>query len=166
EFTQVGYVARVGYPVYGPRTYLGPGYQGALGYGFPTALGAKLANRDRPVVSITGDGGFGYGLPELSTARKYDIGLVTVVFNDGAFGNVRRDQREKFDSRFIGSDLTNPDFVALARSFDIGAEQVTSPQRLTPALQEALTAGEPHLIEVPVGDMPGPWGLLGRSSTR
>jgi acetolactate synthase I/II/III large subunit len=163
EFTQVGYIARIAYPVYQPRTYIGPGYQGTLGYGFPTALGAKVAAPDRAVVSITGDGGFGYSLQELSTARKYGIGLVTVVFDDGAFGNVRRDQREKFAGRFIGSDLRNPDFVQLARAFGVDGCRVHSPDDLIGAVREALTGDEPFLIEVPVGEMPNPWALLGRS---
>ncbi|MQA83562.1 MAG: thiamine pyrophosphate-binding protein [Streptosporangiales bacterium] len=165
ELTQVAYLTRAAYPVYGPRTYLGPGYQGTLGYGFPTALGAKAANPDRAVVSITGDGGFGYALPELATARQYGIGVVTVVFDDSAYGNVRRDQRDKFGARFIGSELRNPDFVALAGAFGIGAERATTPERLAAVLREALAAGEPFLVEVPVGEMPNPWGLLGRFGT-
>ncbi len=163
EFTQVGYVSRVGYPVYRPRTYLGPGYQGALGYGFPTALGAKVANPQVPVVSIAGDGGFGYSLQELSTARKYGIALVTVVFTDDAFGNVRRDQQDKFNGRLIGSDLANPDFTALARAFGVDAQRATTPDQLTGTLREALAGDEPFLIEVPVGEMPSPWPLLGRT---
>lgn len=166
ELTQVAYLARAAYPVYQPRTYIGPGYQGTLGFGFPTALGAKAADPDRAVVSVTGDGGFGYGLQELATARQYDIGLVTVVFNDSAYGNVRRDQRHKFGSRFIGTELRNPDFVALAEAFGVGAERVSSPERLAAALRQATAANEPHVIEVPVDEMPDPWGLLGRSTTR
>lgn len=166
ELTQVAYVARAAYPVYEPRTYLGPGYQGTLGYGFPTALGAKVARPGRAVVSITGDGGFGYGLSELATARQYGIGLVTVVFNDAAYGNVRRDQRTKFGSRVIGTELHNPDFVALAAAFGVGGERVTTPDRLAGALRAAVAADEPYVIEVPVEEMPDPWHLLGRSTTR
>lgn len=165
ELTQVAYLARVAYPVYAPRTYLGPGYQGTLGFGFPTALGAKIAHPHRPVVSITGDGGFGYSLQELATARQYGIALVTVVFNDAAYGNVRRDQRHQFNSRFIGSDLHNPDFTALAAAFGVDAERVTTPQQLTSALAEAVAANEPYVIEVPVDEMPSPWGLLRSSGT-
>ena len=166
ELTQVGYLARAAYPVYQPRTYLGPTYQGTLGFGFPTAIGAKAANPDRAVVSITGDGGFGYGLQELSTARQYGIGLVTVVFNDSAYGNVRRDQRQKFGSRFIGTELHNPDFVALAASFGVAGERVSSPDGLGAAVDAAVAANEPCVIEVPVDEMPDPWELLGRSNTR
>jgi acetolactate synthase-1/2/3 large subunit len=84
EFTQVGYAASVGFPVYHPRGYIGPGYQGTLGYGFATALGAKAADPSRAVVSVTGDGGFSWTMQELSTLRRYGLGMVTVVFNDGA----------------------------------------------------------------------------------
>src|SRR5689334_1912932 len=90
EFTQVGYAASVCFPVYHPRGYIGPGYQGTLGYGFATALGAKAADPSRAVISVTGDGGFSWTMQELSTLRRYGLGLVTIVFNDGHFGNVRR----------------------------------------------------------------------------
>jgi acetolactate synthase I/II/III large subunit len=160
ELTQVGYVARVAYPVYGPRTYLTPGYQGTLGYGFPTALGAKVANPDRPVVSITGDGGFGWCLQELATAHQFGIGLVTVVFNDGAFGNVRRIQMAQFDGRVIGSELVNPDYRKLAEAFGVRAARADSPEGLVPVLREALAAGEPALIEAPVEAMPSPWPVM------
>jgi acetolactate synthase-1/2/3 large subunit len=160
DLTQVGYLARVAYPVYGPRTYLTPGYQGTLGYGFPTALGAKLGRPDHPVVSIAGDGGFGFNLQELSTARKYGIGVVTVVFADGAYGNVQRTQVDAFESRLIGTELVNPDFVKLADAFGIAGARATSPAQLEGLLRETLAGGEPVLIEVPVGEMPSPWHLI------
>jgi acetolactate synthase-1/2/3 large subunit len=161
EFTQVGYMAQVAYPVYAPRTYVSPGYQGSLGYGFPTALGAKVAHPGRAVLSITGDGGFGWGLAELSTARKYDIGLVTVVFNDGAYGNVRRAQVEQFDGRVLGSDLLNPDFVQLAESFGVRGIRATTPAELEGVLRETLgSPSEPVLIDVPVGQMQNPFRIL------
>ena len=160
ELTQVGFLAEVAYPVYGPRTYITPGYQGTLGYGFPTALGAKAGNPGRVVVSINGDGGFGWNLQELATAKKYRIGLITVVFNDAAFGNVRRTQRTSFGKRLLGTDLVNPDYVALARAFGIAGERVASPEGLTAAITTAAEQSEPVLIEVPMGEVPSPWHLL------
>jgi len=161
EFTQVGYMAMVAFPVYGPRTYVGPGYQGTLGYGFPTALGVRVAHPHRTVLSITGDGGFGFGLAELATARKHGIGLVTVVFNDDAYGNVRRTQLEQFDSRVIGSELTNPDFVRLAESYGVNSARATTPAELEGLLRETFSGGsEPVVIEVPVGPMPNPFRTL------
>ena len=114
ELSQVGFTAWYGFPIYEPRTFITSGYQGTLGSGFPTALGAKIANPDRPVVAITGDGGFMFGVQELATAVQFDIGVVTLVFNNNAYGNVRRDQIERFDGRVVASDLVNPDFVKLA----------------------------------------------------
>ncbi len=127
ELSQVGFASWYGFPVYEPRTFITSGYQGTLGSGFPTALGAKVANPDRPVVAITGDGGFMFGVQELATAVQFNIGVVTLVFNNNAYGNVRRDQRERFDGRVVASDLVNPDFVKLAESFGVGAARVTSP---------------------------------------
>jgi acetolactate synthase I/II/III large subunit len=163
ELTQVGYASRLYYPVYAPRTYLTPGYQGTLGYGFPAGLGAKVARPDVPVVAISGDGGFGWSLQELSTARKYGIGLITVVFADGYFGNVRRIQQEDF-GRTIGTELANPDFIGLARAFGVAATRVSAPGQLTGVIREASAGREPLLIEVPVGEMPSPRGLMAEPS--
>ena len=161
EFTQVGYLSQAAFPVYAPRTYIAPGYQGTLGYGFPTALGARVANPDRAVLSISGDGGIGWALSELSTARKYNIGLVTVVFNDRAYGNVRRAQVEQFDSRLLGTDLLNPDFVGLAESFGVRGARATTPDELQGLLCETLGPdSEPVLIDVPVPAMPNPFRRL------
>lgn len=160
ELTQVGYVAGFAYPVFQPGTFLTPGYQGTLGYGFPTALGVKSACPGRVVVSITGDGGFGWNLQELATARRFDIAVVVVVFNDEAFGNVRRTQKERFGGRYLGSDLTNPDFVRLAEAFGIAATRVHSPSELAGSLKEAIAGNEPILIEVPLGECPSPWRFI------
>ena len=161
ELTQVGYTVRVGFEFLAPRTNITPGYQGTLGYGFPTALGAKVGNPDRSVVSLNGDGGFGWCLQELATARKYDIGVAIVVFNDGAYGNVRRELEDRFEGRSLGTDLVNPDFVTLADAFGVPGVRTDGPEGLERALRDALAADGPTLIEVPVGDMPDPWPLLG-----
>src|SRR3982074_941862 len=110
----VGFSSWYGFRVYQPRTFITSGYQGTLGSGFPTALGAKVAHPDRPVVAITGDGGFMFGVQELATAGQFNIGVVPLGFNNNAYGNVRRDQRERFDGRVVASDLVNPDFGKLA----------------------------------------------------
>jgi acetolactate synthase-1/2/3 large subunit len=160
ELTQVGYYARVAYPVYEPQTMISPGHQGTLGYGFPTGLGVAAGNPGKPVVAITGDGGFGWCLQELATARKYDLGLITVVFADGHFGNVRGMLNEQFGVAY-NTELCNPDFVALAKSFGVPGERVEGGgPALEAALRRALARGGPALIEVPVGTMPSPWGLL------
>jgi acetolactate synthase-1/2/3 large subunit len=160
ELTQVGYVAQVTFPVYRPRAILSSGYQGTLGYGLATALGAKVANPERPVLSINGDGGFMYNVQELSTAVKHNIDVVAVVFSDGAFGNVRRMQENDHGGRVIASELANPDFVRLGESFGIGARRAETPDKLRTAIEEAFAAKGPWLIDVPVGAMANPWPLI------
>jgi acetolactate synthase-1/2/3 large subunit len=162
ELSQVGFASWFGFPVYLPRTFISSGYQGTLGSGFPTALGAKVAHPDRPVVAICGDGGFMFAVQELATAVQYGVGVVTLVFNNGAYGNVRRDQRESFGGRVIASDLVNPDFVALARSFGVTAERVESPEAFRPVLARALDENRPWLIEVtvPPDGETSPWRFI------
>jgi acetolactate synthase-1/2/3 large subunit len=162
ELSQVGFASWYGFPVYEPRTFITSGYQGTLGSGFPTALGAKVANPDRPVVAITGDGGFMFAVAELATAVQFNIGVVTLVFNNNSYGNVRRDQRMRFDGRVVASDLVNPDFVKLAESFGVAASRVTSPDHFRAALEKALAAGGPYLIaiEVPKDSETTPWTFI------
>lgn len=160
ELTQVGYVSRFAFPVYQPRTFLSTGYQGTLGWGLATALGAAHARRDVPVVSVAGDGGALFTISELATAAHHQIPLVSVIFNDNAFGNVRRFQIEKYDNRPIASDLTSPDFVKLADSFGVRGLRATAPEQLRSRLEEAFRAAEPTVIEVPVGDFPSPWEFI------
>jgi acetolactate synthase-1/2/3 large subunit len=148
ELTQVAYIGWYGYPAYKPRTFISSGFAGTLGYGFPTALGVKVGNPDKPVVSITGDGGFLFGGSDLATAVQFGINLVTVVVNNASYGNVLRDQQRLYEGRHSGSVLTNPDFVAYAKSFGVAAWRVETPEGLRGALREALASNGPSLIEV------------------
>jgi acetolactate synthase-1/2/3 large subunit len=161
EFTQVGYWAFVGLPVYEPNTFLTPGYQGTLGYGFTTAMGAKVGKPNVPVVSINGDGGFGFSLSELSTLVQHDIRLITIVFNDNAYGNVLRLQRDAYGGRVLASELVNPDYQLLAKAFGVTGRYAETPDQLRVQLREAIKADEPTLIEVPVGPMPDQFKALG-----
>ena len=164
ELCQAGFASYFGFAVYEPRTYVTPGYQGTLGFGFPTAIGVKAAVPDKAVVSITGDGGFMFGMPELASAMQHGIGLVTVVFNNRSFGNVRRDQQERFNSHLIGADLDNPDFVKLAESFGAAAYRVRSPAELKPVLAKAIDDDAPAIIDVIVerGSETSPWKYIHR----
>jgi acetolactate synthase-1/2/3 large subunit len=151
ESTQVGYWAQSGgFPVYEPRTFLTSGYQGTLGYGYATALGAQVGNPDKKVVSINGDGGFFYNVQELSTQAQQQIPLVTVVFNDNAFGTVRRMQVLKYNDHRIVTDLVNPDMVKMAESFGVAGYRAEGVDEFRVALRDALDANAPALIEVPV----------------
>jgi acetolactate synthase-1/2/3 large subunit len=158
ELTQVGYLTRSAYPVYAPGTYITPGYQGTLGYGFPTALGAAYGNPGRAVVCITGDGGFGWGMQELATVGKYGLKPAVVIFNDGHFGNVRRMQQEQFGGAF-GTDLRNPHFDRFAAAFDVGYSRVDTPDELEKVLKRSLGTA-PLLIEARVGELSSPWPYI------
>lgn len=162
ELSQFGFASWYGFPIYEPRTFITSGYQGTLGSGFPTALGAKVANPDKPVVAITGDGGFMFGVQELATAVQFNIGVVTLVFNNNAYGNVRRDQRERFDGRVVASDLVNPDFVKLAESFGVASARVTAPDQFKAAMEKALAHGGPYLISIEVtrDSEVSPWAFI------
>ena len=161
EVTQIGFASRLLFPVYKPRTFISPGYQDNLGWGFATALGVQHARPDVPVVAVSGDGGFLFTANEMATAVRHRIPLTTIVFNDGAFGNVRRIQQERYGNRLIGSDLANPDFVAFAKSFGAEAVRVKGPDELCQALRRAFAHRDgPTLIEVPVGEFPSPWEFI------
>lgn len=162
EVSQMGFAARFGFPVYGPRRYVTCAYQDNLGFGYDTALGVKVANPDKAVVSVSGDGGFMFGVQELATAVQHRIGVVAIVFNNDAFGNVLRDQTQTYGGRTIGSALVNPDFVALGRSFGVAASRATTPDELRSALATPIERDEPALIEVPVptGSETSPWPFI------
>jgi len=161
ELTQVGYAGRLLWPVYGARTYLSTGLQGTLGWGFAAALGAKAARPEVPVLSINGDGGFMFNVQELATAVQHSIPLVAVVFNDGAYGNVRALQKQNFGGRVIASELRNPDFVRLAESFGAQGIRAEGPEGLRAALRRGFATSEgPTVIEVPMGEVPSPWPLM------
>ena len=165
EICQSGFASLFGFPVYEPRTFVSSGHQGTLGFGYSTALGVKVAHPGRAVLSISGDGGFLFGVQELATAAQYRIGVVAVVFNNGSFGNVQRDQERNFDGRVIGSRLANPDFVRLAESFGVPGYRVHTPEALRSTLEHCFAADGPALIEVPVDrrseGSPWPWLVPG-----
>ena len=155
DVTQFGYYARTHWQVKHPKTYIDSGYSFNLGYAFPTALGAKVAQPDRPVVCITGDGGFMFNASELSTAVKYGINVVTVVFRNDSYGNVARDLEEAFSGAYE-TDLHNPDFVKFAESFGAVGLRAGDPLELEALIPEALALQAPVVIDVPFGEMPIP----------
>jgi len=160
EITQVGYASWYGFPVYAPRTLITSGYAGNLGYGLPTAIGVKVAHPDRAVISLSGDGGFMFHCGELATAVKYRLNLVCIVFSDSAYTNVARAQTARFGGRVIGTDLVNPDFAAMARSFGATGYRAETPEQLGEKIRLAFTREGPVVIEVPLGETDFPWKYL------
>ena len=155
DITQFGYYARTHWQVSHPKTYVDSGYSFNLGYAFPTALGVKVAKPDRPVVCMTGDGGFMFNSSELSTALQYGINVVTVVFRNDSYGNVARDLDDAFGGTY-GTDLHNPDFVRFAESFGAVGMRASGPMELERLLPLALEQEAPVIIDVPFGEMPIP----------
>lgn len=153
DLTQVGFAARMIYPVYKPRTYITPGYQGTLGYGYPTSLGVKVAKPDVPVISVAGDGGFMFSPQSLITAVQHQIGVVSIVFNNNQYGNVQQMQRNLYDGRVIASDLVNPNFVQMAEAFGAQGLLAETPAQLRRAIAKGLATKGPTLIEVPLGEV-------------
>ena len=160
EMTQMGYVAQSAFPVHAPRTFISSGYQGTLGAGFPTALGVQVACPDRAVLSINGDGGFMFNAQELSTAVQQGLGVVAVVFEDGAYGNVRRMQEERYGGRVIASELHNPDFVRLAESFGAVGVRADTPEALRDAVAGGWGRRVPTVVKVRVGRFPEPFTVV------
>ncbi len=154
ELTQVGYAARVNMPVYKPRSFITTGYQGTLGYGFPTGLGVKIAKPHLPVLAIAGDGGFMFTLQSLAAAVQHKIGLVTIIFNNNAYGNVRMMQIRDYDERVIATDLVNPDFVKLGEAFGANAFRADGHEQLRQAIRRGFASDLPTIIEVPIGETP------------
>ena len=155
DVTQFGYYARTHYKVKHPKTYIDSGYQFNLGFAFPTALGAKVAKPDRPVICMVGDGGFMFNASELSTAVKYGINVVTTVFRNDSYGNVARDLDEMFGGTYE-TDLHNPDFVKFAESFGAVGMRADDSLELETLIPLALEREAPVVIDVPFGEMPIP----------
>ena len=155
DVSQLGFYARTHWRVSRPKTYIDSGYSFNVGYAFPTALGVKVAKPDSPVVCLTGDGGFMFNSSELSTAVKYGINVVTVVFRNDSYGNVARDMDEAFGGTY-DTNLHNPDFIKFAESFGVTAMRATDLMELETLIPRALEYDAPVVIDAPTGDLPIP----------
>ena len=160
--TQLGYYSRPHWKTYFPKTYIDSGYSGNLGFSFPTSLGVKIGNPDKPVVCLSGDGGFMYNSSELSTAVKYGINIVTIIYNDGAFGNVARDLDDDFGGTYEPS-FTNPDFVKLAESYGAIGLRANEPKEISNLITEGLSLNKPVIIDMPVSRVDRPKIFSGRA---
>jgi len=131
----------------GFRTQLGS-TAGSMGYGFPAALAAKLAEPQRPVLAICGDGDFLMNGQELATAVQYGAAFVALIVNNGLYGTIRMHQEREYPGRVYGTSLQNPDFVAYARAFGAHGESVARTADFAPAFERAWSSGKPALIEL------------------
>ncbi len=141
--------------------FLSPGYQDNLGWGYGTALGAQAALPGRKVLAIAGDGGFMYQAQELATAMRHSLPVVVVVFDDGAFGNVRRIQEQQYGNRLIACDLANPDFVALRRELRRRRRSgASTPEELETACARRSRSMRRRWCMCRSGAMPSPWDMI------
>ncbi len=151
DMTTPAYLALSEFPVFSPGRFFHPVGFGTLGWALPAALGARAADRERPIVVLAGDGGFQFTLPELALSVEERLPLVIVLWNDGGFGEIRRNEEARHRGRTIAVDHRTPDFVALARAYGIGAFGVSSPSDLEMHLAEALASHRTTLIDYRVG---------------
>ncbi len=148
DSTLPAYCAPRCFPVYEPRTLYGPHGWVSIGYGFAASLGAKAALPGRQVVCVTGDGGFQYNLQELATAVQYGLAPVVLLFNDNAWGVLKRYQQRRFQKRYFEVDLQNPDFCKLAEVYGAEAARVETLEQLLTELERSLFSARIQLIEV------------------
>ncbi|MGW7436659.1 thiamine pyrophosphate-binding protein [Streptomyces sp. NPDC054849] len=121
---------------------------GGLGYAFPAALGAAVAEPDTPVLAVSGDGGAMYSIAELATARQHDLDVTWLIVDDGGYGILREYMTDAFEGRTTGTELTRPDFAALAEAFGVPAT-TTTPESLTADLKKALATPGPSVVVLP-----------------
>ena len=171
DVTQIGFAAHLAFDFRQPRTFQSTGPAGTLGAGYAQGLGAQVAldseGRGRRAIVVAGDGGFLFTGNEMATAVLHEIPLVCCVFDDGAFGNVKRIQQQRFgEHRTIASTLHNPDFVAYAESFGALGLSADSPDELRGRLEQAFAHDGPSLVHVNTGPMPDPWPFFPRRPGR
>jgi acetolactate synthase-1/2/3 large subunit len=148
DITRLSYILLADFPVYRPRTLLHPAGFVAMGYGLPAALGAKTAFPERTVVTVVGDGCFFMSGMELASAVQEKLPVIVILVNDGSLTLIKAIQQRRYEGRFLGVDLVNPDFGLLAQAFDVDYWRADSDWAFEEALREAVGRQEPALIEV------------------
>lgn len=147
DMTILAYWAWSAFDARHPNTMHSAQGAGGLGYGYPAALGAAAADRSRPVLAVSGDGGAMYSIAELATARQYDLPVTWLIVDDGGYGILREYMKDAFGEP-TATELSRPDFVALAESFGVPAVR-TTPESLTEDLGKALTEPGPSVVVLP-----------------
>lgn len=131
-----------------PRRFLAAMSFGNCGYSYPTALGAKLGRPDLPVVAFVGDGAWGMSLAEVMTAVREEIPVVAIVWNNGQWGAEKKNQIDFYDNRFVGANLQNPDFAAIAREMGANGYRVERASDIADTLREAIASKRPSVINL------------------
>ncbi|MFF1718854.1 thiamine pyrophosphate-binding protein [Streptomyces sviceus] len=147
DMTILAYWAWSAFDAKGPNLLHSAQGAGGLGYGFPAALGAAVADPTRPVLAVSGDGGALYSIAELATARQYDLNVTWLIVDDGGYGILREYMTDAF-GQATATELTRPDYVALAESFGVPGVR-TTPETLADDLSKALGSPGPSVVVLP-----------------
>ena len=157
------------YPVYEPGTIFTPGGFATMGFGSPAAVGAKIALKDKIVVALTGDGGWGQNPAVLATARENDIAVIWVIMNNRAFGTIAGLEKAHYDTTFgtvfeVDGESWSPDYAAIARAYGIEGITVNSADEFLPAMQNAIALKKPVVLDVYMKNIPTPtaghWNIM------
>ena len=157
------------YPVYEPGTIFTPGGFATMGFGSPAAVGAKIALKDKVVVALTGDGGWGQNPAVLATARENDIAVIWVIMNNRAFGTIAGLEKAHYDTTFgtvfeVDGESWSPDYAAIARAYGIEGITVNSADEFLPAMQKAIALKKPVVLDVYMKNIPTPtaghWNIM------
>jgi acetolactate synthase-1/2/3 large subunit len=150
DMTMMSYVAGKRFPVYEPRTFMFPSGYGTLGFSLPVALGAKVAQPDKAVVAVIGDGGFQFTMAELATAVQFKLNVPIIIFDDSTYSAVKDAQKQSRDGRYLAVDLVNPDFLKLADAYGVPACRPETPEALQHEIELALQRDLPTIINAPI----------------
>ncbi len=150
DMTSPAYVARSEYPTYQPQTFLHPVGYGTLGYALPAAVGVKLSAPGKEVVALAGDGGFQFTMQELGVLLEHELSLPIIIWNDGGFGEIRKNEEERHPGETIAVNHENPGLKQLAASYDLSFSRVSKPKELETSLKKALGKDTPEIIEIAV----------------
>jgi acetolactate synthase-1/2/3 large subunit len=146
---EIGYRMQADWTSHGPRRFFYPSNYISLGWAYPAAIGAAVASKGTPVVSVSGDGGFLMTAQEIATASRYHLRVIALVHNDLTYGAIKNIQKHAYGQRYLDVELNNPDFLQLAAAYGVVGSRVKGPEELASALRAALDRDGPSLIEVP-----------------
>lgn len=146
-----------------PRKFVTSGGLGTMGFGFPAAMGASVALKDKVIINIAGDGSIQMNIQELATCVEYNIPVINVIINNGYLGMVRQWQEKLFDKHYSQTKITGPDFVKVAEAYGARGFRVTKEEEIIPVLKEAIECKQPVFIDFIVDEyeMVYPWVLAG-----
>ncbi|MFV0438551.1 MAG: thiamine pyrophosphate-binding protein [Desulfopila sp.] len=157
------------FPIYEPGSILIPGGYATMGFGGPAAIGAKIANPDKVVIALIGDGGFGQNPAQLATARHEDVAVIWLIMNNNAFGTIAGLEKAHYNTTFgtvfeKDGQSTSPDYAAIARAYGVEGIRITAAEEFKPALEKAIAMNRPVVLDVPMVNNPVPttghWNIL------